>query len=64
MSKRHELPRTIVYHGTKTANEKEDYINKLLTEKPWLDRNLLQWFKYDALKENFPLFVSFYQNKL
>lgn len=29
-----------------------------MDEKPWLDRFFLTWFKFDDLKENFPLSIT------
>jgi len=61
---RQNFPRTIIYHESEISAEKEAYIQRLLEEKPWLDRGILQWYKFEGLKENFPLLVqkNFHQN--
>jgi len=58
MKNHKNLPQAIVY-DSESKIEKEVYIQKLIDEKPWLDRLFLTWFKFEDLKENFPLSVFF-----
>lgn len=49
-----------MYHDSEITTEKEAYIQRLLAEKPWFERSTLQWYNFEALKENFPLPVIFH----
>lgn len=55
MKNHKNLPQAIVCHDSESKIEKEVYMQKLMEEKPWLDRFFLTWFKFEDLKENFRL---------
>jgi len=44
---------------SEVPKEKEEYIVRLLEEKPWLERSFLLGFTLEDLREDFPLFVCF-----